>query len=155
MVNSTLTRCFDYNHKNRLSNEWPTLTRQSRKSKDFNFYANTPSWYAYNLEHRRDGLCVLQKSSDHYSAFCTQLAVPIDPYGFFCFVITGIITMVLMVGFEPTRCYHQRILSPYRLPIPTHQHILVRLRGFEPPTNWLKVSYSTYWVTIAYQGIKP
>ena len=31
-------------------------------------------------------------------------------------------TMVGMVGLEPTRCYHQRILSPLRLPIPPHPH---------------------------------
>ena len=27
-----------------------------------------------------------------------------------------------VVGVEPTRCHHQRILSPSRLPIPTHRH---------------------------------
>lgn len=28
--------------------------------------------------------------------------------------------MVGMAGLEPARCYHQRILSPLRLPIPPH-----------------------------------
>ena len=30
---------------------------------------------------------------------------------------------VPVVGVEPTRCHHQRILSPSRLPIPTHRLI--------------------------------
>ena len=30
--------------------------------------------------------------------------------------------MVPVVGLEPTRCRHQRILSPSRLPIPSHRH---------------------------------
>ena len=30
---------------------------------------------------------------------------------------------VPVVGVEPTRCHHQRILSPSRLPIPTHRPI--------------------------------
>ena len=32
-------------------------------------------------------------------------------------------TSVPVVGVEPTRCHHQRILSPSRLPIPTHRLI--------------------------------
>ncbi len=31
--------------------------------------------------------------------------------------------LVPMVGLEPTRCCHQRILSPSRLPIPSHRRI--------------------------------
>ena len=31
--------------------------------------------------------------------------------------------LVPVVGLEPTRCRHQRILSPSRLPIPSHRHI--------------------------------
>ena len=34
----------------------------------------------------------------------------------------GVIS-VPVVGVEPTRCHHQRILSPSRLPIPTHRLI--------------------------------
>lgn len=30
-----------------------------------------------------------------------------------------------VAGLEPARCCHQRILSPPRLPIPTHRHITV------------------------------
>ena len=33
-------------------------------------------------------------------------------------------TLVPVVGLEPTRCRHQRILSPSRLPIPSHRLIL-------------------------------
>ncbi len=33
--------------------------------------------------------------------------------------------MVPMVGLEPTRPCEQRILSPSRLPIPTHRRILI------------------------------
>ena len=41
-------------------------------------------------------------------------------------------SLVAMVGLEPTRCLHQRILSPPRLPIPPHRHI----SGFlEAPQN--------------------
>lgn len=32
-------------------------------------------------------------------------------------------TSVPVMGVEPTRCHHQRILSPSRLPIPTHRLI--------------------------------
>ncbi len=31
--------------------------------------------------------------------------------------------MVPVVGLEPTRCRHQRILSPSRLPIPSHRRL--------------------------------
>ena len=33
--------------------------------------------------------------------------------------------MVPVVGLEPTRCCHQRILNPSRLPIPSHRLIVV------------------------------
>ena len=32
------------------------------------------------------------------------------------------VRMVGMKGLEPLRCYHQRILSPLRLPVPPHPH---------------------------------
>ncbi len=31
--------------------------------------------------------------------------------------------LVPVVGLEPTRCRHQRILSPSRLPIPSHRRV--------------------------------
>ena len=40
--------------------------------------------------------------------------------------------MVGMEGLEPSRSYLQRILSPLRLPIPPHPHILEVPTGFEP-----------------------
>ena len=36
------------------------------------------------------------------------------------------ISMVGVVGLEPTRLYSQRILSPVRLPIPPHPHKITR-----------------------------
>lgn len=36
--------------------------------------------------------------------------------------------MVEMEGLEPSRCYHQRILSPLRLPIPPHLQMEVPAR---------------------------
>ena len=35
--------------------------------------------------------------------------------------------MVPVVGLEPTRCRHQRILSPSRLPIPSHRRTVLVL----------------------------
>ena len=43
-----------------------------------------------------------------------------DPKKLYAF--WGLIS-VPVVGVEPTRCHHQRILSPSRLPIPTHRLI--------------------------------
>ena len=40
--------------------------------------------------------------------------------------------MVPMGGLEPPRCLHQRILSPSRLPIPSHRHILTYLPAYQP-----------------------
>ena len=37
--------------------------------------------------------------------------------------------MVPVVGLEPTRCRQQRILSPPRLPIPTHRQGFYQLWG--------------------------
>ena len=34
-----------------------------------------------------------------------------------------VIFLVPVVGLEPTRCRHQRILSPSRLPIPSYRHV--------------------------------
>lgn len=51
---------------------------------------------------------------------------------------TGVLTikhyiriMVREKGFEPSRCLHQRILSPLRLPIPPLPHMAAAV-GFEP-----------------------
>jgi hypothetical protein len=41
------------------------------------------------------------------------------------------VQVVGMMGLEPIRCYHQRILSPLRLPIPPHPQLEVPI-GFEP-----------------------
>ena len=35
------------------------------------------------------------------------------------------IGLVPVVGLEPTRCRHQRILSPSRLPIPSHRRMVI------------------------------
>lgn len=36
-----------------------------------------------------------------------------------------------MTGLEPVRCFHHRILSPMRLPIPPHPHLLEVPARFE------------------------
>lgn len=61
--------------------------------------------------------------------------------------------MVLMVGFEPT-WLNRWILNPIRLPVPTHQHIIMeRIKGIEPlisdwksdvlPLNYIRIF--GYW----------
>ena len=42
-----------------------------------------------------------------------------------------------MAGLEPARCYHQRILSPLRLPISPHPRMEVPA-GFEPAITELQ-----------------
>ena len=44
--------------------------------------------------------------------------------------------LVPMAGVEPARCCHRRILSPLRLPIPSH-----RLNGYNYTTNVKKNQY--------------
>ena len=44
--------------------------------------------------------------------------------------------LVPMAGVEPARCCHRRILSPLRLPIPSH-----RLNGYDYTTQTLKNQY--------------
>ena len=41
--------------------------------------------------------------------------------------------MVPVVGLEPTRCHHRRILNPLRLPIPSHRRTREEAGG-QPPT---------------------
>ena len=40
--------------------------------------------------------------------------------------------MVPVVGLEPTRCRHRRILNPLRLPIPSHRPVSMRSRSRRP-----------------------
>ena len=47
--------------------------------------------------------------------------------------IASRLSLVPVVGLEPTRCCHQRILSPSRLPIPSHRHINRVLIVFHAP----------------------
>ncbi len=35
--------------------------------------------------------------------------------------------LVLLMGIEPTRCFHRGILSPLRLPVPPQQHTITTL----------------------------
>ena len=39
------------------------------------------------------------------------------------FRLGGVVHLVPVVGLEPTRCCHRRILNPLRLPIPSHRQI--------------------------------
>jgi hypothetical protein len=39
-------------------------------------------------------------------------------------VFTRVFELVPVVGVEPTRCRHHGILSPARLPIPSHRHFI-------------------------------
>ncbi len=53
----------------------------------------------------------------------------------------GFIDMVPVVGVEPTRCCHHRILSPARLPIPSHRrndghYIIIRGKNQERAANF-------------------
>ena len=58
--------------------------------------------------------------------------------------------LVPVVGLEPTRCCHQRILSPSRLPIPSHRQKrafqkespMELMVGIEPTTCSLRVNCS-------------
>lgn len=57
-------------------------------------------------------------------------------------------TLVPMVGVEPTRCFHQRILSPSRLPIPSHRQI--------PPQamlSWRRALFCNMWPAQITRGI--
>ena len=48
---------------------------------------------------------------------------------------------VPVVGVEPTRCHHQRILSPSRLPILTHRHIKFTLSSIQHPILKIKSQF--------------
>ena len=50
---------------------------------------------------------------------------------FFYFFTAWFLGLVGMTGLEPVRCFHHRILSPMRLPIPPHPHLLEVPARFE------------------------
>ena len=51
------------------------------------------------------------------------------------------IGLVPVMGVEPIRCHHQRILSPSRLPIPTHRHIKFTLSSIQHPILKIKSQF--------------
>ena len=65
---------------------------------------NQSVFYFYGCRIHQSG-CILSKTKTPSRTFCVRDGV------------------VPVVGVEPTRCCHQRILSPSRLPIPTHRHL--------------------------------
>ena len=54
--------------------------------------------------------------------------------------------MVGTEGLEPSRCYHQRILSPLRLPIPPRPHKMEVPIGFEPMVTELQSIALATWL---------
>ena len=57
----------------------------------------------------------------HRSVLCSRLRVPSFIYQTPKTPLRRLWGLVPVVGLEPTRCRHQRILSPSRLPIPSHR----------------------------------
>ena len=69
---------------------------------------NQSVFYFYGCRIHQSG-CILSKTKTPSRTFCVRDGV------------------VPVVGVEPTRCCHQRILSPSRLPIPTHRQFILPL----------------------------
>ena len=58
---------------------------------------------------------------------------------------------VPVVGVEPTRCHHQRILSPSRLPIPTHR-LICCLYSILQACQKIKIYFALIFTAIPYNS---